>query len=318
MVAIRKGKTTVPAGGTINRSVLSDGPYLFRSYKPDESQFNHERPPLNYGVDINHDIWKVCRATTAATYYFEPQSIGDAYFCDGGAGVNNPTLKALDEMDSLHENAVKIIASFGTGKPEYHSLLGPKAHKLNVAAAWAEVNRVFKTLKAHLTECEEKHRQVETIAHRAKNGPGEFEYFRFNVEQDLGKVDMNEWKDRREDKRAEVPGGKCSTLDYIKRCTVRELEKKEVKDELKRLAELLVKRRRDRARDDRDRWERYACCTRYRCSDTTCRVNGEILCFPIRREMQHHLESVHRIQPDALQGRLDRCRELPDFPTGPF
>lgn len=318
MVAIRKGKTTVPAGGTINRSVLSDGPYLFRSYKPDESQFNHERPPLNYGVDINHDIWQVCRATTAATYYFEPQEIGDADFCDGGAVVNNPTLKALDEMDSLHEYAVKIVASFGTGKPEHHSLLGPRAHKLNVAAAWAEVNRVFKTLKAHLTECEEKHEQVEAQARRAKDGPGSFEYFRFNVEQDLGKVDMNEWKDRREDKRAGGPGGKCSTLEYIRRCTVTELEIPLVQQQFLELATMLVKRRRERVRDDRDRWERYACCTRYRCFDAECRVDGEILAVPMRREMQEHLERVHRVQPDSLQSRLDRCRELPDFPTGPF
>lgn len=40
--------------------------------------------------------------------------------------------------------------------------------------------------------------------------------------------------------------------------------------------------------------------------------------FPLQREMQEHLESVHRVRPDVIQSRLDRCRELLDFSTGLF
>ena len=315
VVAFRTGQTTLSPEETIARSRASDGPYLFRSYKPNPQTFNRQRPPQHYDVDINYEIWKVCRATTAATNYFEPLVIGDAKFCDGGAGVNNPTLKAYHEMISLHEDDVKIIASFGTGKHEPSSILSTgRAHRLNPFAATSNLMRSLKTLKAVLTECEETHAQVKDSAYLVRNGDGAFNYFRFNVAEDLGKVKMNEWKDKRDDGN----GGIGNTIDYIRTCTNRELAKPLVKQRLAELARMLVARRRDRARDDPDRWERFACCTRYKCLDDECRDEGELLSFALRREMRAHLDRVHHVPPESMDARLERCLELPSWPAGPF
>lgn len=315
VVAIRKGQTTISPEETISRSRASDGPYLFRSYRPNPGTFNVQRPPQHFDVEINYAIWQVCRATTAAKTYFDPLIIDGDKYCDGGAGVNNPTLKLYKEMNSLHENEVKIIASFGTGKPEPLSLLsGSGAHRANPIAAFSDLMQSVRTLRAALTECEETHSEVEDIENLVRNGPGAFKYFRFNVEKDLGKIKMNEWKDRRDDGK----GGIGTTIDYIRTCTVKELKEPLVQQSLEKLAKLLVARRRKRASDDRDRWERFACCSRYNCPRDECRADGEILSFPVRREMRAHLERVHAVAPDLIQAELERCREPPRFPAGPF
>jgi len=289
---------------------------LFRSYKPDRRTFNIERPPQHFDVEINYEIWQVCRATTAAKTYFDPLIIGDDKFLDGGAGVNNPTLKLYREMNSLHNNQVKVIASFGTGKAEPLSLIsGGRAHRLNPLAAVSDAIQSLRTLRAVLTECEDTHAEVQEIVDDKRGEPGAFEYFRFNVQEDLGKIKMNEWKDRRDDGN----GGTGTTIDYIRTCTLKELRKPLVQQELIRLARMLVKRRRERARDDRDRWERFACCTRYKCSSDECRlVSGDFLSVPIRREMKRHLEGVHQVPVNLIEARLEECCEPPKFPAGPF
>jgi hypothetical protein len=219
-------------------------------------------------------------------------------------------------MNSLHKNQVKLIASFGTGKPEQLSLLrsDEPANRLDPIAAFSDAVHSVRTLKAALTECEKTHSDVQEIADDKRNEEGAFEYFRFNVEEDLGKIKMNEWKDRRDDGN----GGIGTTIDYIRTCTVKELKKPLVQQRLTELATLLVARRRERAREDKDRWERFACCTRYKCSSDECRIGGDILYFPLRREMREHLERVHRFAPDLIGAELERRRERSRFPAGPF
>lgn len=316
MVAIRKGSTTRTPHETTLRSYPTDGPFLFRSYKHTGS--DQIPPPLNFGVEINHEIWEVCRATTAAKWYFDPQRIGDDEYADGGAGVNNPTLKAYDEVNSLHENDVKTVVSFGTGKPQPSSLFNKKkkAYILHPRSAMKDIYSALGTLKAHLTECEVTHSDVEWCASRAQKGLAAFRYFRFNVDDHLGKVKLNEWKERRDDGQ----GGQCSTLEYIEWCTEQELEKEPVKEELRRLARILVDRRRRRAQNDRDRWERFACCTLYECHEDACREEGEggPRTYYHRREMKAHLQQTHNCPPQAINLQLDKSRREPDFPAGPF
>jgi hypothetical protein len=258
----------------------------------------------------------VCRATTAATFYFEPQIIDEEEYCDGGAGVNNPTLRAHNELISLHTQSTRVIASFGTGKPKRGTIFRErKWHRLHLGQAIAGMNRALKTAKASLTECEETHAEVQARQNILLNGPAPFDYFRFNVENGLGKVKLNEWKLRRDD----GAGGKCTTLEYIKRCTEKELAKRQVDEELRSLARLLVDRRRQRAKDDPDMWERFACCSFYRCTDDTCQTEaGDRLSFPLKRTMREHLQTVHNCAPDAMEAKLDDCRQMPEVPAGPF
>jgi hypothetical protein len=314
--AIQKGNIARNPDESTKKSRTADGTYLFRSYKP--TGFDADNPPCNYGVNINLEIWKVCRATTAAQFYFDSQKIGNDEFCDGGAAVNNPTQAAFDELLILHKTNVEIVASFGTGKWEPPSMFREGntngLNRLRIGPAIAQFNRLLKNAKGALTECEKTHKHVQNLADHLKGSNKAFEYFRFNVEDDLGKVKMDEWKDQRDD----GDGGKCSTLEYMRKCTEKELDKPKVKEQLQALATLLVALRRKRIKDDPERWERFACCFRYKCGEDNCRINGEICYFSIRQDMRKHLREVHNTPPGSMEAELDRCREWPDFPTGPF
>ena len=257
----------------------------------------------------------MCRATTAAPFYFEPQQIGDEEFCDGGAGVNNPTIEALDEMRRLHRNCLKTVVSLGTGKPARSSMFGRRARRLqrlDVGPAFAHAYRLFKSAKAALTDCERTHAQVEGRRQDVRGSDAEFGYYRLNINEGLGKVELNEMKTSRDDGN----GGKCTTIQYIRNCTHAELAKPEVQAQLTELAKILVRQRRDRIRDDPDQWERFACCTFYRCCENDCGARPAT--FALKREMREHLFSVHHYTQDILDAKVTTCRKEPKFHTGPF
>jgi hypothetical protein len=260
----------------------------------------------------------VCRATTAAPSYFDSQEIGDDEFCDGGAGVNNPTGEALDEMFSLHKTGVETVASFGTGKWVLPSMFregnGHGLSRLHIGKGLAHVHRLLKNAKGALTDCQKIHESTQKLARHLEGSPKAFQYYRFNVEDKLGKVKMNEWKERRDDGN----GGKCSTLEYIAGCTDTELEKVEVQAQLEALATRLVAQRRKRIEEDPEMWERFATCVQYKCAHDDCQVEGKVCCRNLRRELREHLRSVHNTPSRSMEAELESSRQGPDFPTGPF
>jgi hypothetical protein len=149
-------------------------------------------------------------------------------------------------------------------------------------------NDVLRKTKSRLTEPDKVHIQVQETQNRERGGPSQFEYFRFNVEKGLGKIAMDETK--------------TPTFATIRQYTREELSKPEVKNQLSKLAELLVEHRRARIRDDPDRWDRFACCTTYSCSEEECRTEpGEPLTFALRREMRDHLLVKHRWAQEPLE-----------------
>jgi hypothetical protein len=69
-------------------------------------------------------IWQAARATSAATTFFEPITIGDETFIDGATGANNPirymlaeARDVLNDGKNLTEHDIKCIVSIGTGIP---------------------------------------------------------------------------------------------------------------------------------------------------------------------------------------------------------
>jgi len=301
-------------------AITQDGPYLFRSYIPD--RIDPLRPPLNYGVSIKHEIWKVCRATSAAPFYFKSQVIGDEEYCDGGAGANNPTRIAIDEVDHLHKNRLRIAASFGTGKPVKKSMFRRGGNQLHLGPAIDHAHGLFKTATAALTDCEKTHDEILSRSRQLEGSNSHFEYFRFNVEEGLGKMKLNEWKSRRDD----GEGGECTTIEYLRKYTDIELGKPEVQAKLRSLANQLVRQRRIRARLHPAHWERFACCTSYRCHDDRClnEIEGSGPSFATRSKMRQHLVTMHPPQSqqqwtgESLETRLDNSRHLPEFPAGPY
>ena len=74
----------------------------------------------------NVKIWQAARATSAATSFFAPITIGEQTFLDGALGANNPIdrlwVEAQEEFgpDSL-EPQLRCIVSIGTGRPATES-----------------------------------------------------------------------------------------------------------------------------------------------------------------------------------------------------
>jgi predicted acylesterase/phospholipase RssA len=127
-------------------------------------------------------------ATSAATGFFDPVSIGARLFVDGALGANNP----VDEVEGEASNIwcpetgnlkplVKCFISIGTGNP------GKKAIEDNM------LKFLSKTLVRIATETENTESRF--IA-KWRQQFDEKRYFRFNVDQGLQEVGLAEYKEQ--------------------------------------------------------------------------------------------------------------------------
>lgn len=136
--------------------------------------------------DICATICQAALATSAATTFFDPVSIGDRTFADGGLGANNP----VDEVEGEASNIwcsetgdlkplVKCFISIGTGSP------GKKAFDDSM------IKFLSQTVVDIATETENIEKKF--IARWAKHFD-ENRYFRFNVDQGLQNIGLDEYK----------------------------------------------------------------------------------------------------------------------------
>ena len=226
-------------------------------------------------------------------------------------GYNNPTEEALNEMQKLHRGDVLAIASFGTGKPPPSSPFRRHIEGMDlgrsVGATIDHVHRLFKTATGVLTDCEKTHKTVKSRIGDA-DVARRIQYFRLNPETGPNKVKLDEWKSSR----ANGKGGKGHTLERLENCVKDEIEERDMDGMIERLALLLVSQRRRRIEEDRDRWERFACCTYYKCNEENHTQ------YELRRDMRRHLSEVHHVGADLLANELNNCRRQPEFAGGPF
>lgn len=134
-------------------------------------------------LDLDPTIWQACRATSAATTFFDPIEIGryKQKFADGALGHNNPIHSVIDEANDHWENAaanVQCIVSIGTGEP--HSL--PVGNN-----AW----ELVETLKKIATKSQDT---AERFARDHPEFLSEGKYYRFNVVKGLESVGLEEHK----------------------------------------------------------------------------------------------------------------------------
>ncbi|KAJ7812563.1 acyl transferase/acyl hydrolase/lysophospholipase [Mycena olivaceomarginata] len=151
-------------------------PVLFRTYN------TLDHPAMNC------TIWEAGRATSAAPAFFKQIKIGlsgiEEAFVDGGLGHNNPTASLLSEAKHLFpDHQIACIISLGTGQP--HTISIPKPSPLNRFLPFD----VVKAIQEMATDCEKEH---QAFAHRF-NGIANF-YFRFNVEQGMQNIQLNQWE----------------------------------------------------------------------------------------------------------------------------
>lgn len=125
-------------------------------------------------------------ATSAATRYFDPVSIGNRQFVDGAFGANNPIEEVEEEAADIWcttsrdlKPLVKCFLSIGTGNPAQVSIDD------NV------LKFLSKTLVRMATKPESTERRFMA---RWSNEVKEKRYFRFNVEQGLQQVHMTEFE----------------------------------------------------------------------------------------------------------------------------
>ncbi|KAK4039462.1 acyl transferase/acyl hydrolase/lysophospholipase [Parachaetomium inaequale] len=137
-------------------------------------------------------IWQACRATSAATSFFDPIAIGPygEEFVDGALGLNNPVYALWnqaqdvwggDEQQRLHTR-LRCLVSIGTGVPA----LKPYCD---------DVFGIVATLKEISTETE---RTAEMFRRDKWDLDDEGRYFRFNVDRGLEDVGLDESKKQKE------------------------------------------------------------------------------------------------------------------------
>jgi hypothetical protein len=133
---------------------------------------------LPHEPNIRVTIYQAALATSAATTFFEPVSIGDRSFADSGLGANNP----VDEVEGEASNIwcsetgdlkplVKCFVSIGTGNP------GRKPFEDSI------IKFLGQTVVQIATETENAEKRF--IARWAKHFD-EKRYFRFNVGYSVG------------------------------------------------------------------------------------------------------------------------------------
>jgi predicted acylesterase/phospholipase RssA len=126
-------------------------------------------------------VWEACRATSAATTFFDPITIGPRgqNFVDGGILYNNPVELVYREAQDLWPDRNILLVSVGTGSAPGQRFDG---HILDI------VNQ----MKNLVTETERTANDF-LLSHRAMEQSGL--YYRFNVYHTLADVGLEEYKE---------------------------------------------------------------------------------------------------------------------------
>lgn len=164
---------------------------MFRTYKNLHRGADPNERLLDRNPGLAHDvpIWEVARATSAAPSYFQTIKIHDPEYLDGGFGANNPCIEIYDEVRKMNNNSddfASIIISVGTGKNNTSSRfingsgLSRYLNYLNFARKWAT--------NSELTHLD--------MLKKEKRNEIKFPYFRFNVDDGLDIMKLDEWRVR--------------------------------------------------------------------------------------------------------------------------
>ncbi|KAG7289884.1 hypothetical protein NEMBOFW57_006261 [Staphylotrichum longicolle] len=148
------------------------------------------RSPRSDNSDLLNStkIWQACRATFAATAFFDPIAFGpfDEEFVDGALSAFNPVYslwnQAQDVWGDQLRGSLQCIVSIGTGVPTFKPERG-------------DVLRIWRTLRELATETE---RTAERFRRDKSDLEAEGRYYRFNVDRGLEEIGLEESRKKKE------------------------------------------------------------------------------------------------------------------------
>lgn len=225
--------------------------HLFRTYINDTPSNAQERndPTISlHHQNLETPIWKIARATSAAPTYFRSIEVDGLKLLDGGLLANNPSKFARAEVISMHRHhpsgsckssqggtpkgGIRFLVSLGTGKQADQLITrgaGPIPKLLSI------VRRALKKMT-----------DPEPVHHDLQEALDPSVYYRFNVEEGLKKMKLDE---------CIVKGEDSITFSRIEKAVRNYFNDGEVWDRAQSLARQLVKHRRER-RNPGQEWYR--------------------------------------------------------------
>lgn len=281
--------------------------YLFRSYDHylarDASPEQRKHGAMNPGPAYSGPIWEVARATSAAPRYFEAIKLNGRKFLDGGMGANNPGLIAFKEVRKLHDKPPDLLVSIGTGVKKPRAEKKPKRERYRDYFEYLKRTdttgrkQFFKKwfelvdfVKDFASDSEGIERNVHDFACETNTF-----YKRFNVEDELGHVLLDEWK---------PPRTGADTLSRIEQATRQYLNDADVQVSLEETAKKLVSLRQERAMTER--WEQFGTDYVYNCTKDRCKNIPQD--WRERSEFRKHLVEEHREVSPNLERLVDKGR----------
>jgi predicted acylesterase/phospholipase RssA len=150
---------------------------------------SYKTPRGNNDLLNSVKIWEACRATSAASSFFDPIAIGryGEEFVDGATGANNPVVELWSQAQLMWgseplEGKVQCLVSVGTGIPSLKPFRDDVLH-------------IGETLIAIATETEQT---AERFQQDKSNLDSSNRYFRFNVVRGLEDIGLEESMKRKE------------------------------------------------------------------------------------------------------------------------
>jgi hypothetical protein len=126
-------------------------------------------------------IWQVARATSAATTFFKPATVGreSVEFVDAAFGYNNPCEILIGEARRQYPDHEKIrVLSIGTGLGDVVAIKNNRRSIINA------LKRMATSSKMVATRLDSEYRDGD-------------EYHRFNVDQGLQDITLSDWEESR-------------------------------------------------------------------------------------------------------------------------
>lgn len=280
----------------------AEDPCIFRSYANNGSPQAARRGlgPTTPGLASKDPIWKIGRATAAAPTYFDPMKIGDDLYSDGGMGYNNPAEEGYSEV--LHKEGffqrsdctvpIRLFLSIGTGgsdqnrPPDNPTQTTPTAQpngkkkKRKRRFILGHLGDLGARLQKEVVKAEAVDRRMREVSFKER-----WPYVRWTGGEDLAKLDLDKWKSKKRGKKKgdeEKEGKKKEEKKKKKKKdknTQTEIEgwihgymnDPIRREEVKKIAKILVDVRRKRIRHDGDRWQSHTYCSHLICPN--CNTN---------------------------------------------